>query len=171
MTIENILLCPLGEGDGAEVLDIFNPYTTSGFAAYTDTPLPEDAALSFIQPSAGYPACMARTLDGGYAVGFGMLRPYSPLPAFSRTAELTMFLRDGWTGRGIGTLVLLHLAGEAVPMGITTILASISSLNPASIRFHQKNGFRECGRLEGVGEKFGRPFDVVYCQKELPPIS
>lgn len=171
MTITDIRLMPLGEEDADEVLDIFNPYTTNGFAAYTDKPLGEDAAASFIQASTGYPACMARTSDGGYAVGFGMLRPYSPLPVFIRTAELTLFLREGWTGRGIGTLMLDHLVGGAVLMGITTILSSISSLNPLSIRFHQKSGFRECGRLEGVGEKFAHPFDVLYCQKDLPPIS
>lgn len=163
----NVRLDPLLEGDGGEVLDIFNPYTESGFCAYTDTPLPAGSAPSFLSSSEGYPRCMARTLDGGYAVGFGMLRPYSPLPAFARTAELTIFLREGWTGLGIGAAVLEHLCTEGATIGISTLVSSISSRNPGSIRFHLKNGFRQCGRLEGVGEKFGRTFDVVYCQKEL----
>ncbi|TCD47143.1 GNAT family N-acetyltransferase [Chlorobium sp. N1] len=163
----NVRLEPLGEGDGGEVLDIFNHYTDSGFSAYTDSPLPYSSAASFLAPSAGYPACMARTPDDGYAVGFGMLRPYSPLPAFSRTAELTCFIRDGWTGCGIGGILLERLLAEARAMEISTIVSSISSLNPGSIRFHLKHGFVECGRLQGVGEKFARSFDVVYCQKTL----
>ena len=44
-------------------------------------------------------------------------------------------------------------------MGITTILASICSLNEGRLAFHQKNGFQECGRFRDVGIKRGRSFD------------
>jgi len=52
-------------------------------------------------------------------------------------------------------------------MGITTILASISSLNEGSLAFHQKNGFRECGRFRDIGVKKGRSFDGIWMQRVL----
>ncbi|MGD0951544.1 MAG: hypothetical protein ABR985_03985 [Methanotrichaceae archaeon] len=50
-------------------------------------------------------------------------------------------------------------------MGIVTVLASISSLNQASLAFHKKNGFVECGRFVGIGRKMGKGFDVVWMQR------
>ena len=42
-------------------------------------------------------------------------------------------------------LSYLETAGKT--QQISTILASISSLNERSIRFHEKHGFTECGRF------------------------
>jgi phosphinothricin acetyltransferase len=53
-------------------------------------------------------------------------------------------------------------------MDVDTILAHTSSRNTASIRFHRKHGFRECGRLRRVGRKFGKDFDVIWVQLHLP---
>jgi len=52
-------------------------------------------------------------------------------------------------------------------MGISSILASISSRNEESIAFHRSLGFRECGRLEAIGRKWGKVFDVVWMQRML----
>ena len=41
-------------------------------------------------------------------------------------------------------------------------MASISSMNEASIAFHRKNGFRECGRFERAGRKNDQDFDIEY---------
>ncbi len=162
----HIVLEPLTEDDGPEILDIFNYYAGTSFAAYSLSPLPVEMAGMFLEVSNGYPSIVARN-EEGTAVGFGMLRPYSPMPAFSATCEITLFLRNGFTGQGIGKAILEHLAEEAADTGLGSILASISSLNEGSIRFHLKNGFHECGRFRDAGEKFGRKFDVVYCQRML----
>ena len=64
-------------------------------------------------------------------------------------------------------MILGHFTQQAEEKGITSLLASISSLNKLSLHFHKKNGFRECGRFERIGEKNGQIFDVIYMQKML----
>lgn len=113
-----------------------------------------------------HPAVAVRDADGGVA-GFGMLRPHNPMPAFARTAEITCFLRPDLTGQGIGPEVLGYLEAGARERGIACILASISSQNERSIRFHRRHGFAECGRFRNVGTKRGILFDIVWMQKEL----
>jgi len=113
-----------------------------------------------------YPAVVVRGGNCGVA-GFGMLRPHNPMPAFARTAEITCFLRPELTGRGIGTEVLGYLEAEGSKRGIACILASISSLNEGSIRFHRRHGFVECGRFRNVGSKRGVLFDTVWMRKEI----
>jgi phosphinothricin acetyltransferase len=58
--------------------------------------------------------------------------------------------------------ILLH---EAAERKISSILAGISSLNSASVAFHKKRGFQECGRFQKIGRKWGQDFDVVWMQK------
>ncbi len=40
----------------------------------------------------------------------------------------------------------------------------IDGTNDGSIAFHARLGFREVGRLPGIGEKWGRPLDLVLMQ-------
>jgi L-amino acid N-acyltransferase len=52
-------------------------------------------------------------------------------------------------------------------MGISIFLANISAENQASLAFHRKNGFKECGRFHQIGTKQGRTFDIVWMEKTI----
>jgi phosphinothricin acetyltransferase len=80
---------------------------------------------------------------------------------------VTYFIHPDHTGKGLGKRLLGFLEKGALEKGITNLLASISSLNPGSVEFHQKHGFTECGRFRKVGKKKGREFDTVWMQKRL----
>lgn len=156
---------PLAEEHRRAVIDIFNHYIENSFSAYPESRVPYDFFDMLFTMCKGYPSTVA--ISGGQVVGFGMLRPFHALAAFSRTAEIAYFLKPGFTGHGIGKTLLDHLTARGRERGITSILAGISSLNEGSIRFHLRNGFLECGRFRNVGMKKGVAFDVVYCQKQL----
>jgi L-amino acid N-acyltransferase YncA len=120
----------------------------------------------FLNMAGGFPFLVAKDLDGN-VMGFGLLHAHNPLPAFSRVAEITYFISPSHIGKGIGKSMLNSLLARAEEKGITSILASISSLNEPSLTFHKKNGFRECGRFLKMGRKFGRDFDVVWMQRMI----
>ncbi|HMK49747.1 MAG TPA: GNAT family N-acetyltransferase [Thermodesulfovibrionales bacterium] len=162
----DVRITPLSKDDREGVIDIFNHYVENSFAAYPEHKMPYQFFDSILEMSEGYPAVSVKD-EGGNILGFGMLRAYSPFPTFSQTAEITYFIKPGYTGRGIGKRMLHSLIEQAKEKGITSILASISSLNTGSISFHKENGFAECGRFEGIGNKRGKAFDVVYMQKKL----
>lgn len=162
----NIQLEPLSPADRKPVIDIFNYYIENSFAAYPEHKVSYDFFDLLLKMSEGYPAVVVKGDEMGI-VGFGMLHAYHPLPVFSRTAEITYFIKPDWINKGIGQMILGHFTQKAEEKGITSLLASISSLNKLSLHFHKKNGFTECGRLEKIGEKKGQVFDVVYMQKNL----
>ena len=159
-------LLPLSPDDMEEMAGIFNHYVEHSFATYTETSVSMERFEGLMNFTPGYPAFVARD-SAGVLAGFGLLRPYSPIPAFDRAAELTCFLAKGYTGRGIGSMILQALQSGAVELGIETIVATVSSLNEGSLRFHRARGFTEQGRLAGIGSRNGRRFDVVYLQKIL----
>jgi len=152
--------------DGRQIIDIFNHYIQSSFAAYPEKKVPCEFFHLFLDMAQGYPFLAAKGEDGKI-IGFCLLHPHNPMPAFSRAAEITYFIAPQYTGKGIGKAMLDHLLNAAREKGITTILASISSLNPGSLAFHKKNGFAECGRFVGIGRKGGRDFDVIWMQRMI----
>lgn len=162
----NIKIKPLTKEHQKEVMDIFNYYVENSFAAYPQNTLPYEFFDKFLQMSQGYPAIITED-ENGQVLGFGMLRAYNPLSTFSQTAEITYFIKEGSTGKGIGKMMLDYLIGEGKKKGLTSILANISSLNEGSINFHKKNGFIECGRFKKICKKKNQVFDIVYMQKML----
>jgi L-amino acid N-acyltransferase YncA len=159
-------LSPLSADDRDAVLAIFNHYVVHGFAAYPETELPPAFFDTLLAMCRGYPNAAVRN-GAGEVVGFGLLRPYHPMSTFAKTAEITYFLHPDATGQGIGERLLDFLLDGARKQGITQILASVSSRNAGSLRFHERHGFAECGRFRGIGCKRGVPFDVVYYQRTL----
>ena len=159
-------LSPISSEDREDVINIFNYYIENSFAAYPEKKVPYDFFDLFLQATAGYPAATAKD-ENKTCLGFGMLRPHSPMPTLAKTAEITYFIKPEYTGKGIGSMLLEHLLSGAREKGLHCILASISSLNEGSIRFHLQNGFSECGRFREAGNKHGKSFDIVWMQKLL----
>ena len=152
--------------DGKAIIDIFNHYVENSFAAYPEDRVPYEFFDHFLDMTEGYPFLVARDGEGN-ALGFAMLRPHSPMPVFSRAAEITCFIAPEQTGKGMGKAMHESLLAAAREKGIDTILAGISSLNSASLAFHKKRGFQECGRFQKIGRKWGQDFDVVWMQKMI----
>jgi len=162
----DITLVPMTGEDRKPIIDIFNYYVENTFAAYPAQPVPYEFYHALLNLCEGYPAVTVKDADG-HVLGFGMLRPFHPVSSFSQTAEITYFVKPDYTGKGIGRTLLEYLVVEGHRKNLTSILASVSSLNEGSINFHLKNGFEERGRLREAGRKKGRAFDVVYFQRML----
>jgi len=159
-------LAPLGESDRQAVAGIFNYHIEQGFAAYPESPVTEEFFDRILAMSAGYPAVSVKT-DSGEVVGFGFLRAFHAADTFRRTAEIAYFLLPEHTGKGLGRRMLALFEEQAWEHGIDNFLASISSLNEQSLRFHAQAGFERCGTFRAVGRKRGRDFDMVWFQKRL----
>jgi len=156
----------LAESDRSAVVRIFNYFVQESFAAYPEKPVGDEFFDRVLAMSKGYPALTAKT-DIGEVVGFGFLRAFHPAGTFSRTAEIAYFVLPEHTGQGIGSTMLSCFVDAARAMGVDNLLASVSSLNEQSLRFHRKAGFECCGRFVRVGRKAGHDFDVVWFQKRV----
>ncbi len=157
---------PIERADCEAIVEIFNYYIEHSFAAYPDKPVNSHFFDALMRLTDGYPTYAAKDLDG-LVIGFGLLKAYNPTSTFSHTAEITYFIKPEYTGYGIGNRMLHEMIKEAITKGISTILASISSRNEGSLRFHKKHGFAECGRFKHVGYKKGEYFDIIWMQKMI----
>ncbi|MDH6313022.1 L-amino acid N-acyltransferase YncA [Parabacteroides sp. PFB2-10] len=149
--------------DASSVMSIYNYYTENDFAGFFDQALPIETFKRFQEMSRNYPALVACD-ENQEVIGFAFLHAYHPASTFQRTAEVSYFIHREHIGKGLGKLILDKLIIGATKIGVDNIIANISSQNAASLAFHKKHGFRECGRLPAIGNKFGQDFDVVYMQ-------
>ena len=110
-------------------------------------------------------------LDGGAFFGYLILSAYKCRDAYNTTAEVTVYLDAGHTGKGIGTLALRHAQAYAEANGFHALLGIVCGENAASIKMFEKNGYFRCGLLKEVGVKFGRKLDVVLYEKIIGPAA
>jgi L-amino acid N-acyltransferase YncA len=162
----NYEFTPLSGNDRESVIAIFNYFIENSFAAYPEERVGLEFFDRILDMSRGYPALTVRT-EAGDIVGFGFLRAFHPCPTFRRTAEIGYFLLPEHTGRGVGRRLLSRFVEGARQMGIDSLVASVSSLNEQSLRFHCRAGFERCGVFRSVGRKSGRDFDMVWFQKAI----
>ena len=153
-------------GDGIAVVSIFNHYVKNGFSTYTESPTGNHYFAQLVNVAGEYPFLVIES-EEGEVVGYGLLTDHHPSPAFKGTVEISCFISPDDVRKGNGTLLLSSLLTEAAKLGLKNILASINSLNEPAIRFHQKNGFTECGRFQQIGQKFEKTFDVIWMQRKV----
>jgi len=159
------IIRPVMDRDTPVIAAIFNHYVRRSFAAFPDRELAPSVIRELLEQARAF-GCYAVEVDKG-VVGFGLIRPLYPFPNLMAAGEVSYFLCPGFTGRGAGTRLLGVLEARAGELGMRSLVARVSSRNRRSLRFHRKNGFIPCGRIRGIGRKFGRSFDVVILQKCL----
>jgi len=105
---------------------------------------------------------------GGEVAGYAYAAPWKTRPAYRHTVEDSVYLAPGWTGRGLGRLLLDALLAACAQAGVRQVVAVIAdSGDAASAALHARSGFTDAGRLTAVGHKHGRWLDTILMQRDL----
>jgi phosphinothricin acetyltransferase len=113
-----------------------------------------------------YPAIQIEN-EEARLVGFGALRPFQHAPAFRRSAEAIIYLKENYCNRGFGRITLLQLEQQARKNGIINLLATVTGNAPAAYRLLEHNGYIQIAWYRNIGEKFGLLHDQVVFQKAI----
>ncbi len=104
----------------------------------------------------------------GVVAGYAYATPYRPRAAYRFTVEDSIYLNPGYTGRGIGRVLLTAVIELCESQGYRQMVAVIGgSDNRASIGLHRSLGFSDAGMLANAGYKFERWVDSVLMQRQL----
>jgi L-amino acid N-acyltransferase YncA len=106
-------------------------------------------------------------VDGDEVVAFGALSPYRPKPSYAWTVEDSVYVKDGWRGKGLGDRVLERLLTLAGACGYRSVIARITAPNEASLALHERRGFVRVGHERQVALKHGIWLDVLTLQRIL----
>lgn len=101
----------------------------------------------------------------GVIVGWASLSKWSDRCAYSDTAEISLYVREEYQGKGIGRHLIETIIKEGKKTGLHTIIARITEGNESSLHLHRSVGFTHIGIMKEVGKKFGKRQDVHLMQK------
>ena len=157
---------PFEEKHREGVIDILNYYIKMTTAAFREDIVDYTHFDKIIDKNDVYSG-YAITASGEEIVGFCTLEPFKNIRSFKKTAEAMYFIKKEYIGKGIGKRALQRLENDAKEIGISKIIVDITDDNENSIRFHERNGFIEYGRLKKCWNKFGRDLGIVYMEKDI----
>ncbi|MEA3033142.1 MAG: hypothetical protein QOH86_1158 [Sphingomonadales bacterium] len=152
--------------DAAAIAEIYRPYVAESYISFETEP--PDAAEIARRMAAGddlYPWLGAD--QDGDLVGYAYASPFRTRAAYRFAVETTVYVREGAHGRGIGAALYAPLLELLESQGFTQAIGAISLPNPASVRLHERFGFRHAGTYARVGWKLGRWHDVGLWQRAL----
>ena len=138
----------------AAVAAIINEHIAGGVAHFGDRPTTAEEWLADWQSyQERYPWLVAAQdgVVGGLAYG----KTFNPRAAYDWTAEVSIYLRDDVQGQGVGSLLYGRLIPTLDAQGYRCLVAGITTPNEASVRLHERFGFRHLGTLQRVGYKMG----------------
>ncbi len=106
---------------------------------------------------------MART--DGTVTGWAVLSPYSARAVYAGVAESSVYVAAVARGQGQGCLLLDALVAASEAAGFWTLQAGIFPENVASVRLHERCGFRVVGRRDRIGQMHGAWRDVLLLER------
>jgi L-amino acid N-acyltransferase YncA len=156
------------------IAGIFAHYVTASVTTFEETPptvAEWEGKLSGIS-ELGLPFLVVEAGGGGggggRVAGYAYAVPWRPKPAYRYTVEDSVYLAPGWTGRGLGRLLLTALLAHCSRAGARQMIAVIADSGAgASVALHRACGFTDAGRLAEVGFKHGRWIDTLLLQRGL----
>lgn len=120
----------------------------------------------------GHPYLVATR--AGRVLGYACTGPFVGRSAYGWSAETTIYLAREERGQGLGSRLYRALEETSRLRGILDLNACIGYapvedeyLTNASLRFHERQGYRLVGTFHDSGHKFGRWYDMVWMGKPL----
>ncbi len=105
--------------------------------------------------------------EGEDICGYTILAQYKVREAFDYTAEVTIYLKNGYERKGIGRLALEFIEDRAKTKDIHMLISLVCGENKGSLSLFKSKGYEVCGHYKEVGYKFNRWLDLISLQKKL----
>lgn len=159
---------PARAEDASALAAIYAPAVLTGTASFEiDPPSPAEMATRLMRvTSHGWPWLVHVTM--GKVDGYAYVTQFRDRAAYRYCGETSVYVAPDAQRTGIGQALLGAAIGAARRAGFRQLIAVIGdSGNTASIALHASCGFERVGLLSQVGEKFGRPLDIVMMQRSL----
>jgi len=152
------------ESDFEIIKDIYDYYIENSTATYYTEKITIEELKEFIPYQDNkYKSYLIKVENE--CCGFCYISQYKKRQAYDRTAEISLYLKKEFTGKGIGNLVLPFLEEVSKKNGISVLIGIISGDNVNSIKLFERNSYEKCGHLKQIGKKFNKILDIVLYQK------
>ncbi|HEX5248385.1 MAG TPA: GNAT family N-acetyltransferase [Gaiellales bacterium] len=155
-----VAIAALGPGDWDDVARIYAEGIETRLATF-ETEVPSWQAWD----RAHLPEHRLIAREHGRGAGWAALAPVSSRCIYAGVAEVSVYVAAKARGQGVGTALLSALVASSEAGGVWTLEAGILPENEASVRMHERCGFRVVGRRERLGRMDGEWRDVLLLER------
>ncbi len=150
------------------IMDIYNDAVENTTAIWNEVLVDLENRKEWfkLRKERGFPVIVA--IKDGVVAGYASFGDWRAFDGYRHTREHSVYVHREARGHGIGKLLMLSLIEHAKAAGVHVLIGAIESENVASIRLHEKLGFRIAGQYSEVGKKFGRWLDLTTMELRVP---
>ncbi|HAY88293.1 MAG TPA: phosphinothricin acetyltransferase [Bacteroidetes bacterium] len=164
--MQNTYIREATQDDLSQIVDIYNHYIKNTLITFDEEPYTvsqlSDKILSLQK---NYPVLVMHTGDS--VLGYAYAAAWKAKTAYKHSAETTIYIHPDHEGKGLGQRLYNALLSSLALFEVVNAIACITIPNEASIKLHEKLGFKKIGRFDKVGYKMEQWVDVEYWQKHV----
>jgi L-amino acid N-acyltransferase YncA len=162
MTIRDAL-----EADLPAIVEIYNAATATRTATALLGPVTVEEQLPWFRRHSPdqFPLWVAE-IDGQIA-GWLSFHEFIRRPAYNGAAEVSVYVRENFRGRGLGRALLAKAIADAPQLHARILLGYILGHNEASLRLFQKVGFERWGYLPRIARFETADCDLIIVGRHI----
>ena len=154
------------DGDLEAIAAIYNEGIEDRVATLDTQPKSRDEIADWWRHHGDRYAVLVVT-ENGNLLGWASLNRFSARCAHAEIADVSVYVKREFRGRGVGFALLSGLAHEAAASGFRKLVLHALDDNEHGKRLYFKAGFREVGVFREHGQIDGRYVDVVAMERIL----
>ena len=171
---EHITLRTATPADAGQIREIYAPYVRETAVTFEyEVPSEEEFARRIARTLEHYPYLVAED-EEGQIVGYTYAGAYYERAAYSRSVEVSIYVKATLHRKGVGGKLYNELEKELRERGFLNLTACIAwtdepdrLLTHQSPLFHKHLGYKQCAHFHKICYKFGRWFDIIWMEKML----
>jgi phosphinothricin acetyltransferase len=161
-----MMIRPVNAGDARDICGIYNHFVENTAVSFEERPVPVSEMESRIREiSAAYPWFVRE--EEGAVLGYAYANRFRDRAAYRYTAELSIYVKSGHEGKGIGGGLFARLLEAVRESSLHVLVSAITVPNERSVGLHEKFGFVRTALFKEIGYKLGGWRDVGYWELVL----
>ena len=153
--------------DAEAIALIYNHFVTFSTITFEEQPVTAVEIGGRISAVLGKELPWLVAVEQNVVRGFAYATPWKTRSAYRFSVEVTVYIEEAHTGRGLGSALYSHLLDTLTNRGFHTVLAGIALPNSASVALHERFHFVKVAHLSQIGFKKDHWIDVGYWQLHL----
>lgn len=158
------------EDDVVSILAIYAPYVTDSAITFEyDVPSEEEFRQRIRTISAEYPYFVCES--DGQIIGYAYAHRHMERAAYQWNAEISIYIRQGFTGKGFGKTMCQTLIDLLRLQGIRNVFSCVTIPNERSAHLHHSMEFSTEGIFQNAGYKCGKWQTIAWFRKNIAPYT
>ncbi|MDZ8184022.1 MAG: GNAT family N-acetyltransferase [Nostoc sp. ChiSLP02] len=149
------------ETDLATIVAIYNAAIPSRMATADLEPVSVESRLAWFRARSPLQRPLWVIEVEGVTAGWLSFQSFYGRPAYSNTAEISIYIAPAFHRRGLGKQLLAQAIHKSCSLGIKTLVSLIFAHNQPSLKLFEKFGFQQWGYLPKVAELDGVERDLI----------